>query len=371
MKVAPEILHLNPYVPGLPIDEVRRRYGVKNVYKLASNESALGPSPKAKDAMSKSIPEVFRYPDGACYELREAVSRYHGMNPSFLAFGNGSDDLFNLLIRAYAGPGDQILTAQYSFIAYKIAAQAARVVTVEAPVDSDSLSISLPRLADFWTPKVKIIFVANPNNPTGAYHSKDEVAELIRRFGGRDDVLLVFDEAYHEYVRAADYESALGLVEKYNNVVVLRTFSKVFGLAGLRLGVMFAQPEVISVINRIRQPFNVNLMVQEAAIAALSDREHTERAKLLAWAGLEYFQAELPKLEIPFWPTQGNFLLIDAQCDARKADQALLQKGIILRPLLNYGLVHHLRLSVGLPHENEAAIEALRDVLPEIQEGNS
>lgn len=371
MKVAPEILHLNPYVPGLPIDEVRRRYGVKDVYKLASNESPLGPSPKAKEAMQNVISETFRYPDGASFELREAVAKYHSFEPTKIAFGNGSDDLFNLLIRAYCQPGDQILTAQYSFIAYKIAAQAARVVTVEAPVDPITLSLSLPRLADFWTPKVKLIFIANPNNPTGAYHSKKEVDELLNRFGNRDDVLLVFDEAYHEFVRASDYQSVLPLVDKYTNVVVLRTFSKVFGLAGLRLGVLFAPVEVVSIINRIRQPFNVNIMVQSAAIAAMNDFDHIEKAQQLAWDGIEYFQKELTKLEIPHWPTQANFLLIDTQCDARKADLRLLQKGIILRPLVNYGLVHHLRMSVGLPHENEAAINALREVLPTLQEGNS
>ncbi|HEX4926324.1 MAG TPA: histidinol-phosphate transaminase [Bdellovibrionales bacterium] len=365
MKVAPEILHLNPYVPGLPIDEVKRRFGVKEVYKLASNENALGPGPKTKQAIADALSETHRYPDGACYDLKNALAGYYGVTPDNLALGNGSDDLFNLLIRAFCEPGDQILTAQYAFVAYKIAAQASRVETVEVPVGPD-FNYRLSDLARAWTPRMKLIFIANPNNPTGRYHSKKEVDELLSQLGNRDDVLIIFDEAYHEFVRAADYESALARVPAYKNVLVLRTFSKVFGLAGLRLGALIGQPEIVSIVNRVRQPFNVNSVVQAAAITALGEAEHIVESQKLVWTGLDYLYGELTRLGLEYWPSQGNFVLLDTRRDAKAVDQALLRRGIILRPLLNYGLVRHLRMSVGRPEENRAAIEALAQVLGEV-----
>lgn len=365
MKVAPEILHLNPYVPGLPIDEVKRRFGVKEVYKMASNENALGPGPKTKLAIANSLAEAHRYPDGACFKLKQALAGYYGVTPDNLALGNGSDDLFNLLIRAFCSPGDQILTAQYAFVAYKIAAQAARVETVEVPVDP-SFQLSLGALARAWTPSMKLIFIANPNNPTGQYHSRTEVDELLAALGNRDDVLIVFDEAYHEFVRAPDYASALEQVAQYKNVLVLRTFSKVFGLAGLRLGALIGQPDVVSIVNRVRQPFNVNSVVQAAAVTALTETEHVVESQKLVWNGLNYLYGELSRLGLEYWPSQGNFVLFDTRRDAKAVDQALLRRGIILRPLLNYGLVRHLRMSVGQPHENQVAIAALAQVLSEV-----
>jgi histidinol-phosphate aminotransferase len=365
VKVDSEILHLNPYVPGLPIDEVRRRYGVKDVYKLASNENALGPSQKTIRAILDSLSHVQRYPDGACFELKQAMANYFGVGADFLAFGTGSDDLFQLLIRAYCHPGENILTGQYAFVAYKIAAQTARVGTIEAPANED-FSVPIHRLIESWNPSVKIIFIANPNNPTGNYYSSDEIKNVLNAFGNRDDVLLVFDEAYHEFVRATDYQSCLNLVQEYSNVCVLRTFSKIFGLAGLRLGVLISQPEIASVINRMRQPFNANSVVQNAAIAAVQDNEHIQKSRELAWEGLDYFYKELDRLGLPYVSSQGNFVLVDTLRDSKLVDQSLLKRGIILRPLLNYGLVRHLRMSVGLKHENQAAISALEEVLSEI-----
>lgn len=363
MKVAPEILSLVPYSPGKPIGETKREYGLDQVIKLASNECPIGPSEKMMAAMMEAFKEVNRYPDGASYELKRAVSKYLQVLPEKLVFGNGSNELIDLLIRVYCRPGDAILTSSYSFIAYKISAQVASVECIETPPKGD-LEFDLMAMAELLetTDKIRLVFLPNPNNPTGSYFSVADFNKLMT-VASQKEVLVVLDEAYREFVRASDYPDGLTQLKNYNNVVVLRTMSKVFGLAGLRLGVLAGPPEVVDLVNRVRNPFNVNSVAQAAVIAALNDKDHLKRVQVITWSGLEQIESYLKRQDFKFWPSQANFVLFDTERDGSEVYQALLKKGVILRPLGNYGLKTHLRWSVGLHDENEMAMKALTEVL--------
>ncbi len=370
MHISEKILNLKPYQPGKPIEETKREYGLTKVCKLASNENPIGPSPRAIEAIQKAASELHRYPDGGCYDLRQAMSAYFQLEPSWIIFGNGSNELIDLLIRLYCEPGDSIVTSQAAFIAYKLCALGARVNVHEIPMTQD-LRFDIKAFGSHFrstqTPAGhKVIFISNPNNPTGTYLTQSELEGFLDEVGFRDDLVVVLDEAYFEYVRAKDYPSGLTLMKKYPNVVVLRTMSKVFGLAGLRLGVLLARPEVVDFINRIRNPFNVNSLAQVATIAAIQDREHLKRSQEVIWNGLDYFYRELERLKLPYVKSQGNFLLFDTLRDAQKVSDALLRRGVIVRPIRGYGFEHHLRLSVGLESENKMAISALTEVLGEI-----
>lgn len=369
MKISPEILNMVPYKPGKPISETQREYGVSQVFKLASNENPMGPSPLAMKAVTEALKQQHRYPDPTCYELIQTVSRIWGFSPNMISAGNGSDEILDILIRIYCEPRESILTCQAAFAAYEVSAQAARVKTLKVPLKENfkyDLLATSQYFLDHPEEKIRLIFIPNPNNPTGTYVSQMEVEEFLDILGNRQDVLLVFDEAYNEFVRAVDYRPADEYVKKYNNVVVLRTFSKAYGLAGLRVGILLAPPDVIEVYNRVRKPFNVNDLAQVAAIAALQDRDFIEASRQLTWKGLDYFYNKLEKLGLPFIPSQGNFVLFDTLRDARLVNEALLKKGVILRPVLNYGLPTHLRMSVGTVQENEAAVKALEEILPAI-----
>lgn len=369
MKISPEILNMVPYRPGKPISETQREYGVEKVYKLASNENPLGPSPKAMKAVAESLKQQHRYPDPTCFELIKNVSEVWDMPTNMISAGNGSDEILDLLIRIYCEPRESILTSESAFAAYEVSAQAARVTTRKVPLKGQ-LQYDLKATAEYFLAhpeqNIRLIFIPNPNNPTGSYVPKNEVHEFLEKLGNREDVLLVFDEAYNEFVRAADYEQADGYVKKYSNVVVMRTFSKAYGLAGIRVGVLLAPPSVIEIYNRVRKPFNVNDMAQVAAIAALRDKEFIEASRKLTWSGLDYFYKELTALGLPYIQSQGNFVLFDTLRDASLVNVALLRKGVILRPVGNYGFPTHLRMSVGTVEENEAAISALKEVLPGI-----
>lgn len=369
MKISPEILNLVPYKPGKPISETQREYGLKTVYKLASNENPLGPSPKALAAVRHALEHQNLYPDPSHYELLQTLSKEWGFPTKQLAIGNGSDELIDLLTRIYCEPGDGVLTSAAAFNAYEVSAPANRAVIHKIPMLA-GYKFDLPAIADYFLShpekKIRLIFVSNPNNPTGTYVPRTEVEAFLEKLGNRDDVMIIFDEAYNEFVRAADYASAQNYIPRYKNLIVLRTFSKIYGLAGFRLGAMIAPPEVVEVYNRVRKPFNVNDLAQVAANAALQDKEFIERSQQTCWKGLDYFYKKLEELGLPYIPSQGNFVMFDTLRDALKVNEALLRRGIILRPLLNYGFKTHLRLSVGLEHENEAAIQALSEVLKEV-----
>ena len=363
MKVTSDILSLTPYKPGKPISEAKRELGLNTIHKLASNENALGPSDQVVAAIKDSLHELHRYPDAAAFEMLEAYSQHLNVSKEQLTCGNGSNELIDLLIRIYCEPGDAILTSQAAFIAYKICAQAARVRTVETPLtktggyDLEAMAQALNQDA-----KIRLIFIANPNNPTGTYSDKVALENFLKVCADRE-VLVILDEAYVEFVRAKDYVSGLELRKKYPHVVVLRTMSKVYGLAGLRVGFAIAPPEVIDLLNRVRNPFNVNALAQVATVAALKDQGHVRRVLEMTWKGLDAFTQAAFELKLPFFPSEANFLLIDCLTDSEKVFNALLRRGVITRPVKNYGLMTHLRLSVGLEEENQAAIIGLKAVL--------
>lgn len=364
IQISEEIKNLIPYKPGKPLSEAQREYGVLDFVKLASNECPLPPSQNILNAIMKAASDINRYPDPSCYELKKVAASYYKAPEEKFVFGNGSNELIDLLIRGFCQPGDSILTPKYSFVAYRICAQAFGVKTIESElkegfqVDLEDIS---KRLEDEWS-SPKIIFIPNPNNPTGTYINKTDLESFLQKWGHREDFLIVFDEAYTEFVRAKDYPFGLAS-SPYKNVVVLKTLSKVFALAGLRIGAMIANPFIIDIINRIRNPFNVNNLAQAAAQAAFQDKVFLEEIKKITWQGLDYFAHEFEKMGVEYTPSEANFILINAAQDASVVNEKLLQKGVILRPVANYGMPQHLRVSVGLPAENEKAIRALKEVL--------
>ncbi|MFZ3229756.1 MAG: histidinol-phosphate transaminase [Pseudobdellovibrio sp.] len=371
MKISAEILNLVPYKPGKPIAEAKREYGLTEVYKLASNENPMGPSPKAIAAAQGYLAEQHRYPDPSCYELIHKISEKWNIPVSQIGIGNGSNEIIDLLIRIFCEPGDSILTSQAAFVAYQVCAQAARVKVRTTPLKSD-LTIDLKAIADDFyrnpVAKTRLIFIPNPNNPTGTLVGGEELDEFLVRLGNRDDVLLVFDEAYTEYVRDKKFKEAAKFYKDYSNVIVIKTFSKVYGLAGFRLGAMLCPEFVLELYNRVRNPFNVNELAQVAGSAALDDEAYLQQSRDVVWNGLDYFQNELKRLNLKFWPSEANFILFDTKRDAQAAFVNLLKKGVILRPVQNYGFPTCLRMSVGREFENKKAIEAIEKMLTEVPE---
>lgn len=366
MKISQDIRNLVPYRPGKPIDETKRELGLSEVCKLASNENPLPPSPRVVEAVTRALSELNRYPDASCFELKQAMCNYYQLNPEFLTFGNGSNELIDLLVRVFCEPGDAILTSHGAFIAYKICAQAARVRTIETPLTKD-LRFDLQAMrTHLKTEGLRLVFIANPNNPTGTYIRHNELVQFMDEAQNYENILVVIDEAYLEFVRAPDYPQTQDLFAKYPNLVILRTMSKVFGLASLRVGALIAPVEVIDYINRVRNPFNVNSLAQIAGIAALSDREYLAQAQQVTWQGLDFLCAELSTTQLPYCPSQANFVLFDSLRDSRQVFEAFLKRGVIVRPVDNYGFKSHIRISVGLPEENKKAVGALKQVLQEV-----
>lgn len=371
IKVSPDILELKPYQPGKPISETKREYGLENVVKLASNESPIGCSPHVIEALQEALVDIHRYPDASCHDLRQALSKYYGVSDSTMVFGNGSNELIDLAIRIFCEPGQKVLTSKAAFIAYKICAQAARVKVIETPLD-DELCFQLPllkaELEKDANKEIRVVFIANPNNPTGTYVGHDSVVEFMEWVNAhRQDTLVVMDEAYCEFVRAEDYPKTLELMRKYSNLVSLRTLSKVYGLAGLRVGVLIAPEEVIDLFNRVRNPFNVNSLAQVAAMAAVEDQEFLQQAQLVNWQGLDYYYQEFKRLGLKYYESQGNFVLFDSERNAGEVTQCLLKKGLIVRPVVGFGLTSEIRISVGLPEENEFAIRCIGEMLNEVK----
>jgi len=353
LQVRPGILEIAPYVGGeahLP--------GRQRVIRLASNESPLGPSPRAVAAYRELATDLHRYPDGAAVALREAIGRQHDIDPAQLVCGAGSDELIALLARAYAGPGDEVLHTRHGFLMYAIAARASGATPVAAP--ERDLTADLDALLDRVGPRTRILFLANPNNPTGSYLPADAVARLRARL--REDVLLVLDAAYAEYVPHGDYEPGFDLVEAGDNVVMLRTFSKIYGLAALRLGWAYCPPAVADVLNRLRGPFNVPAPSQAAGVAALADEAHTTAARANNDRWLPWFREQVGAVGLHAYPSAGNFVLVRFPAAGRDADAAcrfLNDRGIIPRRMGPYGLSDCLRFTIGREHEMRPVVDAL------------
>ncbi len=368
LKVSEEIEKLVPYKPGQSIEQTRRELGLQEIVKLASNENALGPSPKAVAAISTSVAELHRYPDPAAYDLVQSLSRRTGLPAQQILIGNGSNELIDLLIRTFCEPRKhEVVIAQGSFVAYEVCAQGARVPVRRVP-QTANLEIDVDRLVQEVKarPEARMVFLPNPNNPTGTYVSGAAIEGLLRALQSWDG-LVVVDEAYLEFVRAKDYRPALSFIQAYSNVAVIHTFSKVYGIAGLRVGALYAPASVTGYLHRVRNPFNVNNLAQAGAIAALEDSEYIQQSQKVVWDGLDYFYGELGRLGLKYYPSQANFVLFDTGFDGQDFFQRVLRHGVILRPVGNYGLPTHMRMSVGLMAENRAAIAAIEAVLKDLR----
>jgi len=354
-----EIFKVNPYVPGKPIEEVQRELGLKEVIKLASNESPLPPSPKAINAIIKAAQELNRYPDGSCYYLRQKLARKLGVKENQLVFANGSDELIVLAIRTFAYPGDEIIVARPTFLIYEIAATIHGAKVVAVPMKN--FRYDLKAMKAKITPKTKIIYIANPDNPTGSYVNKKEVGEFLK--GLSRDVMVYFDEAYYELVDKKDYPQTLPLLKQRKNLIIARTFSKAYSLAGLRIGYGIATEETIDCLNRVREPFNVNSLAQVAALASLDDSLHLVRLRKILREGKEYLIKNFNQMGIEFVPSATNFILVKLNQDGTVITSRLLRQGVIVRNMIGWGLKNCMRVTIGTMSENKKFINALRRIL--------
>lgn len=371
MRVSPEIESLIPYKPGKPIEETKRELGLEQVIKLASNENALGPSPKAVAAITKATADLARYPDPTCFRLRQKLAGNWDVRTDDIVIGNGSNELIDLLIRVFCEPGDKIITPEKSFVAYGVCAQAARVGKKEIPVDKNfnwDVDRFIQDFKENHNSREKILFLANPNNPTGTYITKEQVSRLLSELGGRKDLLIVFDEAYNEFVRADDFAQTADFFKQHENVLVIRTFSKIFGLAGLRVGALIGSSKHLQWINRVRNPFNVNTLAQEAALAALDDLEYIKASQKLVWSGLDDYYQFFDDLGLEYTRSQTNFVLFDSKRDGQLFFTNAMRKGLLVRPMSGYLLPRHIRLSVGTKEENSMAKDIIRETLKQVPE---
>lgn len=363
LKISKEILNLVPYKPGQSEADVKKQYNRDFFVKLASNESPLPPTTKVKYAIQKAVDDVFLYPDPGCNALRQTAAEYFDVPAENILAGNGSNELIDLLIRVMCEPGESVMTSQAAFIAYKICAKASRAQVIEVPLRSD-YTIDLAAFSKYLESmdvKPKLIFIPNPNNPTGTYIPKLEVDDFLAKWGGAKEFIIVFDEAYTEFVDAKDFPQTKDLL-KFNNVMVMKTMSKVFGLAGLRAGLLIGQPEILDLVHRIRNPFNVNSFAQAAAVAALEDQEGLDAISNLVKTGRKDFEAFLTEMGLDYAPSQANFIFFDTKRPAHEVHDALLKEGVILRPLKPYGFDTQLRITIGNAEQMSFAKEAFRKV---------
>ncbi|MGD2279175.1 MAG: histidinol-phosphate transaminase [Candidatus Omnitrophota bacterium] len=350
--------NIDPYKPGKPIDEVKRELGLKDVMKLASNENPIGPAPGVVEAIKKASKDVNRYPDGGCFYLRKALSEKLSVS------GNGSDERIVLAIRACVGAGDEVVVADPTFLIYHIASMVQGAKLNVVPLKG--YKYDLDAMLDAITPKTKVAFIANPDNPTGSYVTKDELDSFIEKVP--EDVLVFIDEAYYEYAKGEDYPETLSLVKrKDRNVVIARTFSKAYSLAGLRVGYGLARPDIADILNKTREPFNVNSLAQVAACAALEDQAYMEKAVSLANEEKKRFYSTFDSLGVKYVPSRTNFILVDTGRDSVKVFEYLLRKGIIVREMSPWKLKGFIRVNVGRREENDAFLEAFKEALKEIK----
>lgn len=353
------ILKLRPYVPGKPIEEVEREYGIKNIVKLASNENPIGPSPKAIEAMKAAAEKVALYPDGNCFALRNAVAKHLGIGSECLTFGCGSDEVIHVIGLALLEDGDEVLTADPTFSQYEAASLLNECECCKVPLEEYTYDIDA--IIEQINERTKLIFIANPNNPTGTLVTHEQIENLLAKMPER--CVLVLDEAYYEYINNPAYPDGLKLVAEGKNVILLRTFSKAYGLAGLRIGYGVSTPEIIGYIERCRQPFNVNSIAQAAAIAAIADQDHVKKSIALNNEGKTYFYKEFDRLGLPFAPSDGNFVWVDIKKDSVMVFKEMLKRGVIIRTGDIFGAPTHIRVSVGKPEENAKFIRALEEVI--------
>jgi len=354
------VRELARYVPGKSIDEVARDLNLdaKSIVKLASNENPRGPSPCVLAAIAKAAADVTRYPDGNGFALKAALSEKIGVPAEQIVLGNGSNDILELVAQAYLRPGDETVYSQHAFAVYPLATKARGAIGVEVTAKDFGHDLAAMRAA--VTPRTRIVFVANPNNPTGTFIAAAQIAAFVAAIPR--DVVVVLDEAYNEYLEPADRCDSVAWLVDHPNLVVSRTFSKAYGLAALRIGYGVMDPVVADMLNRVRQPFNVNALAQAAALAALADTDYVDASRALNRAGMAQLAAGFAALGIPFLPSHGNFVMAKVG-DAESVNRSLLAQGVIVRPVANYGLPEWLRISVGLASENERFLAALEAAL--------
>ncbi len=355
INVSDNIRNITPYVPGKPIEELERELGISGSIKLASNENPLGPSPKAMMAIKKAVEGLNRYPDGSGFYLSQALARKYGVDISQIVLGNGSNELIELLVRTFVQPGDEVVSADPSFVVYRMITQAASGVNVVVPCKD--MRHDLDAMAERITPKTKIVFIANPNNPTGTINTTAEMDRFMARVP--EHVIVAVDEAYFEYATHADYPDSLDYLKENKNVVALRTFSKIYGLAGLRIGYGITTAEIAELLNKVRQPFNTNSLGQIGALAALSDRKHVEKSVALNNEGKQLLYHSFQRLGVSYVPTETNFILFESPIDAKELYNALLKTGVIIRPMG----AKRLRVTIGLPEENARFVAELEKIV--------
>ena len=356
LKPKPGIDTIQPYQGGKPIEEVQRELGITDIIKLASNENPLGPSPLAAQAIAESAAQVHLYPDGNAYYLKKELAAHIGVSAEHLILGNGSNDVLQLIAEAYIAPDDEVIYAAGAFVVYSLVTKLCSATAVVVPMVDDTHDLTA--MAAAITDKTKVVFIANPNNPTGTMVTADETAAFMEQVPA--DVLVVFDEAYYEYVARSDYPQTLPYVLEGRNFIITRTFSKIYGLAGLRIGYGIAPPPLIETLNRVRQPFNCNLIGQAAARAALKDADHVTKSQKSNAAGKTFLYKAFNDMGFRYVETEGNFIMLHvAQSGADIAD-ALLKQGVIVRPIAGYGYPNAVRVTIGTQQENERLITALK-----------
>ena len=353
------ILGIAPYEPGKPTEELERELGISDAIKLASNENPLAPSDRVQKAILAAIGTLNRYPDGSGYYLRQALAAKHRVPADQVILGNGSNELIELLVRTFLKPGDEAVVPHPSFVVYPMVVQAAGGIRVMVMLKDYRLD--LEAMARAITPLTKLVFIANPNNPTATIVTADEVEHFMARLPER--AIVVFDEAYFEFAQGPDFPNTIKYVREGQKVIVLRTFSKASSLAGLRVGCAMADADAIALMNRIRQPFNVNALAQVAALAALEDEPHVLECVRMIEAGRHYLYDEFKALRLKYVPSRANFILVDVGRNASDIYQQLLKHGVIVRPMTAFGMESTLRITVGTPEENRRLAKALRAVL--------
>jgi histidinol-phosphate aminotransferase len=357
-QVPEYIRSLIPYEPGKPIEEVEREYGIANSVKLASNENPLGPSPKALAAIRAKLDQIHLYPDGDCFYLKEGLAKKLEVAPETLIFGNGSNEIIELAARTFMRVGDEAVMAEQAFVVYQLIVQAVGGKSKQVPLrdyrhDLDAIAAAI-------SPQTRLVFLANPNNPTGTIFQRDAWEKFLAKVSR--DVLLIVDEAYFEYVQDSNYPDSLKYHQEGRAILTLRTFSKLYGLAGLRIGYGVAPKELIAMMQRVRQPFNVNAPAQWAALAALDDIDHVQRSLEANRQGLEYLRAEFEKLGLDYVASHGNFILVRVG-KGQEVFKQLLAQGVIVRSMGGYKFPEHVRVTIGTMEENRKFIAALQKVI--------
>ncbi len=359
MKVPEYIAKLKPYAPGKPIEELEREYGISGSIKLASNENPIGPSPKALEAIRGALKNLHRYPDGTNYYLTKRLAEKLKVPDNRIVLGNGSNEIIELLVRTFLREGDEAIIPEPSFLMYEIMVQAGGGRPVKVALKERVLD--LESMAESVSSRTRMIFVNNPNNPTGTIVARDDFEEFLQRVP--PEVIIVVDEAYIEFVRDRTCPSGLDHIDGDRTVVALRTFSKAYGLAGLRIGYGVMKQSLADLMHRVRQPFNTNLLAQVGALAALDDDAFLTKTISTVHEGLNFLYREVEKLGLRSFPTQTNFFLIDLERDAKSVFEKMLRMGVIVRPMTAYGYPNYIRINPGLPEENRRLVEALRKAL--------